>query len=257
MPSIDALLHNQLMPLGALGLGMLHMLEPGHGKLAIVTYVLQHRLPLIHTLGFGVVAGVSHSMSILFVLGVALWLTHFFPRYEGVLMQGLQATSCVLILAVALYTVWQSFRPTPTEPSPHCSHACHTHDIGRVQLNDDPTPLRPLYVLAWASGMRPCPRTLAILLMLLHASYWQLNTTMVEYCLLFSIGMGLVVCLLTLIVKFSRDTLLWQSYRLKERQPHLARRVRQALSLILLACALAFCAVLLTHPPAVGLEHIH
>ncbi|MFM7389932.1 MAG: hypothetical protein ACKO34_04840 [Vampirovibrionales bacterium] len=238
---MDTVLKHALLPLGALGLGMLHMLEPGHGKLAIVTYLLQHRLRWIHTLGFGLMAGVSHSVTLLLVLTVAMQVVHRFPKYEASLLQGLQVLSALLIVGIGVVGVIQAWRLPPASQQNDCTQ---TH---LPKATETHSPVQALYVLAWASGMRPCPRSIALLMMLLHTTQWQLNVQMLEYCLLFSIGMGVVVWGLCMMVQAGKVTLGAMSHRLQARWPHWEAWLQRGLSLVLLGCGLVFVALSLGH----------
>src|SRR4051794_17496808 len=96
-----------LLP-SALVLGVLHGLEPGHSKTMMTAFIIAVRGTVARAVLLGLAATVSHT-AVVWV--VALLGMHFGSRYDaGVAEPYFQLASAVLIVAIALWMLWRTWR---------------------------------------------------------------------------------------------------------------------------------------------------
>ena len=55
-----------LIPL-AIGLGVLHSLEPGHGKGVVSAYLITHHAKVKDVIIVGIISAIAHTLSIVFL----------------------------------------------------------------------------------------------------------------------------------------------------------------------------------------------
>ena len=159
----------------ALVLGMMHALEPGHGKTVVAAYLVGSRGRNLDALLLGLVVTFTHSFSIL-VLGVIAKVS---SRYftDQVLHAYLGLFASILILGIGLWmlkTRWAALR-NPSIAHHHGNHS-HTHDhnhnhhqydkrhVHDIHPEDKHPGLGGLILLGISGGIVPCPAALAILL---------------------------------------------------------------------------------------------
>ena len=114
-----------LLPSGALVLGALHGLEPGHSKTMMTAFIIAVRGTVAQAILLGLAATVSHTAA---VWVVALLGLHFASRYDAAFAEPyFQVASAVLILAIALWMLGRTWRRQRSAPSPARPHR---HDDG-------------------------------------------------------------------------------------------------------------------------------
>jgi nickel/cobalt transporter (NicO) family protein len=95
-----------LLP-GALVLGILHGLEPGHSKTMMTAFIIGVRGTVAQAVLLGLAATISHT-SVVWI--VALIGMHFGNRYDGAVAEPyFQIASAVLIIAIALWILWRTW----------------------------------------------------------------------------------------------------------------------------------------------------
>jgi nickel/cobalt transporter (NicO) family protein len=122
-------------------IGFIHALEPGHGKTALLAYMLQtEKRNYLHPLLIGLSSAISHSIS-LFTIAFLVHLTshiltgdHHHVEQVSIV---LQYVSSILILCVGVYMLIQSLRGSDAVcrcsqrkhmPAEDIEHECHTHE---------------------------------------------------------------------------------------------------------------------------------
>lgn len=95
-------------------LGVLHALEPGHGKSALFVYMLQQRKSFWHPIVMGFSTGISHAASLLVIaltvhLGVHLLSgdEHAGHQHAG---EALQWISSILLVGIGVRLLWLAWR---------------------------------------------------------------------------------------------------------------------------------------------------
>lgn len=190
----------------ALVLGMMHALEPGHGKTVVAAYLVGSRGRNLDALFLGLIVTFTHSFSIL-VLGV---IAKFSSRYftGEVLHAYLGLVASILILGIGLWmlkTRWSALRnPSAGNNHGHYSHSnAHDHDHHdndnalHIHHDDKPQGLVGLILLGISGGIVPCPAALAILLA--SASVGDIGKGL-ALVIVFSIGLAFSLVAIGLVV---------------------------------------------------------
>jgi nickel/cobalt exporter len=192
----------------ALVLGMMHALEPGHGKTVVAAYLVGSRGRNLDALLLGIVVTFTHSFSII-VLGV---LAKVSSRYftDQVLHAYLGLFASILILGIGLWmlkTRWAALR-NPSMAHHHGQHShSHTHDhkhhhhdnhnAHHMHHEDKPPGLVGLILLGISGGIVPCPAALAILLA--SASVGDIGKGL-ALVIIFSVGLAFSLVVIGLVV---------------------------------------------------------
>ena len=192
----------------ALVLGMMHALEPGHGKTVVAAYLVGSRGRNLDALLLGLVVTFTHSFSII-VLGV---LAKVSSRYftDQVLHAYLGLFASMLILGIGLWmlkTRWAALR-NPSIAHHHGQHSdshTHNHDhhhndnenAHHMHHEDKPPGLVGLILLGISGGIVPCPAALAILLA--SASVGDIGKGL-ALVIIFSVGLAFSLVVIGLVV---------------------------------------------------------
>jgi nickel/cobalt exporter len=192
----------------ALVLGMMHALEPGHGKTVVAAYLVGSRGRNLDALLLGLVVTFTHSFSII-VLGV---LAKVSSRYftDQVLHAYLGLFASILILGIGLWmmkTRWAALKnPSIAHHHGQLSHS-HTHDHNHhhhdnhnayhMHHEDKPPGLVGLILLGISGGIVPCPAALAILLA--SASVGDIGRGL-ALVIIFSVGLAFSLVVIGLVV---------------------------------------------------------
>jgi nickel/cobalt exporter len=116
--------HAWLFAPSAILLGALHGLEPGHSKTMMAAFIIAIRGTVPQAVLLGLSAAASHT-AIVWV--VALAGLHFGQRWSGEHSEAyLQVASAVIILGIAAWMVWRTWREQSLEHE-------HDHDHGHAQ----------------------------------------------------------------------------------------------------------------------------
>lgn len=167
-------------------LGILHALEPGHGKTAMLVYLVGGRRSAWHPLVMGISTAISHSLSLL-AIAFSVHLVHHLVtgdhHHEHQISRVLQWASALLVVAIGVWMLVQARRGRPASCAcgHHASgdgqhHAAHPQlvsfsgiDAALEREPSEPLHPRPLHgfrttaMLGFAVGLLPCPSALAAL----------------------------------------------------------------------------------------------
>ncbi|OGW37071.1 MAG: hypothetical protein A2Y97_01670 [Nitrospirae bacterium RBG_13_39_12] len=212
--------------LASFALGMMHSLEPGHGKTVVAAYLVGSRGRNLDALILGLVVTFTHSFSIIILAVVAKFTSRYFS--DQVLHTYLGIVASIIILGIGLWmlkTRWAVLRNTsrllhnsssdnpriqkdhrhkhlhPDKDNTHRNiFISHNHDRQNSihnHSNDKQLSLSGLILLGVSGGIVPCPAALAILLA--SASVGDISKGL-ALVIIFSIGLALSLVTIGLIV---------------------------------------------------------
>jgi ABC-type nickel/cobalt efflux system permease component RcnA len=189
-------------------LGALHGLEPGHSKTMMAAFIIAVRGTVGQAVLLGLAATVSHTAV---VWAVALAGLYFGERWSAQATEPyFQIASAVLMVAVAMWMVWRTWRQQAhvhpplhdghhTHEQHHTHHdhdegfdahaAAHAREIERRFANRHVT-TGQIVVFGLTGGLIPCPASITVLLLCLQLKEFALGATLV---LSFSIGLALTM----------------------------------------------------------------
>ena len=138
MPSLPELLqqstaHAWLFIPSAILLGALHGLEPGHSKTMMAAFIIAVRGTVAQAVLLGLSAAISHT--------AVVWVVALGGQYLGRDLNAeatepyFQIASAVIILGVAAWMIWRTWRDQRLEAAGH--HHDHGHDHGHDHHHDD------------------------------------------------------------------------------------------------------------------------
>jgi ABC-type nickel/cobalt efflux system permease component RcnA len=203
--------------LGALLLGAVHALSPGHGKTIVGAYLIGSRGTPRHALFLGLTVTITHTLGV-FALGFA---TLYASRYVGPerLFPILSLISAALVLAMGIVLLIQRGRiarqalaetnlaPLMTFQFVKAS-VMHSHGGGPMHSHLPPgasgekITWRSLLTLGISGGLVPCPSAMVLLLAAV-----ALNKTAYGMLLVvaFSVGLAITLTLVGLAFLYARN----------------------------------------------------
>ncbi|RUT65238.1 nickel/cobalt efflux protein RcnA [Morganella morganii] len=212
---------------GAIALGALHGLEPGHSKTMMAAFIIAVKGTVRQAVLLGLAATLSHTLIVwLIALGGMYISTRFTPE---AVEPWLQMVSAVIILATAFWMFMRTYRGEKnwlTEMqqeshthSDHHYHHEHNHDHGhdhehehehdhhhdneyqdahakahaheiKTRFTGGKATNSQVLLFGLTGGLIPCPAAITVLLICLQLKAFTLGATMV---LSFSIGLALTL----------------------------------------------------------------
>ncbi len=174
---------NLLYAVTAFILGMLHALEPGHGKSVVAAYVLGTKADIKDAILLGTTITISHT-AVIFLLGVlSLYLLE--SLNVDLVHDMMSIVGGLILIAVGVWIIRHYFHP-------------HEHKVDTK---------KGVIALGLSAGLVPCPAALAVLL--LSISSGNLIDGLI-YVAIFSIG--LAISLTGLAVAFVESKELIKKY---------------------------------------------
>ena len=188
-------------------LGIMHAVEPGHGKTVVAAYLVGTKGRNVDALTLGLVVTFTHTFSIIILAVIALYTSKFYS--EEVIHSYLGIVSSLIILGLGLWmlkTRWAVLRGT-SKPHDH-NHFFHSHDNGdhthdhtdhhhHADESNKAPELRSLILLGISGGIIPCPAGIAILLAAVSTGNTGKGIGLV---LVFSIGLAIALVGIGLII---------------------------------------------------------
>lgn len=192
--------------IAAFVLGMMHALEPGHGKTVVAAYLVSSRGRNIDALFLGLIVTFTHSFSILILGIIAKVSSRYFS--DQVLHAYLGLGASIIILCIGLWmlkTRWSALRnPSVSHNHGHSSisHSHHNHNANannnhHIQHGNKQRGVLGLILLGMSGGIVPCPAALAILLASASVGDIGKGLTLV---IIFSVGLAFSLVAIGLIV---------------------------------------------------------
>ncbi|EPU3934575.1 nickel/cobalt efflux protein RcnA [Morganella morganii] len=213
---------------GAIALGALHGLEPGHSKTMMAAFIIAVKGTVRQAVMLGLAATLSHTLIVwLIALGGMYISARFTPE---AVEPWLQMVSAVIILTTAFWMFMRTYRGEKNwltemqqeshthgdhhhshdhDHDPHHHHAEHHHDYhnhhddeyqdahARAHAHEIKTRFTggkatnsQVLLFGLTGGLIPCPAAITVLLICLQLKAFTLGATMV---LSFSIGLALTL----------------------------------------------------------------
>ncbi|MBW5406052.1 nickel/cobalt efflux transporter [Morganella morganii] len=204
---------------GAIALGALHGLEPGHSKTMMAAFIIAVKGTVRQAVMLGLAATLSHTLIVwLIALGGMYISARFTPE---AVEPWLQMVSAVIILATAFWMFMRTYRGEKNwltemqqENHTHSDHHHHSHDHGhehehnhhddayqdahakahaheiKTRFTGGKATNSQVLLFGLTGGLIPCPAAITVLLICLQLKAFTLGATMV---LSFSIGLALTL----------------------------------------------------------------
>jgi ABC-type nickel/cobalt efflux system permease component RcnA len=189
-------------------LGMLHGLEPGHGKTIVASYLVGRRGGWRDAVYLGAVAAFSHSAVIIALATLATALAGRFPVAAAV--GRCELASGVLVVTLGLLMLRRCLRDAGDHHT--CGGCCRDHNhlserdgvdlpaIGAAHPGRSSP--RDLTTLGIAGGLLPCPTAIAALLGATSSGRLAQGVGLV---IVFSLGLATVLIAVGLVVVTAGD----------------------------------------------------
>jgi nickel/cobalt exporter len=212
----------------AFGLGALHVLEPGHGRILVLAYLIGSKGRPRDAVVLGLVTTFTHTFVVI-ALGVLSTLAAaYFAPEQAERVLGIVASALIIGLGLwMIVTRTRSARkstgdhgteqdhdhaPHEHDSDPDHDHALHDHHGHTHAVPTGPLTLPGLIALGVSGGLVPCPEALPVLLAAISQGQFAL-------VLLFSLGMASVLVGIGLVIvktgaytqKVSQEA-RWQRY---------------------------------------------
>ncbi len=160
----------------AIFLGILHALEPGHGKSIMSAYVLATKGAVFDIILLGIIVVITHT-TIVFILGLT---TLYFSQYvlPQTIYPYLSFLSSLLIILLGLNLIRKNA----------ITNQAHTH-IKSIHLTN--SYLKDIIQFGISGGLVPCPAAIAILLTSI-----QFNKITIGIVLIVALSIGIAITLI-------------------------------------------------------------
>lgn len=199
-------------------LGCLHAVEPGHGKTAIVGYLIGQRGSILPAIALGLGNSLAHGVTIFFLaLGVNSGAAFLGLRDSDHSIKFLEFISGVSIIALSLYLL---FREMVLRNANEC---CETPKVGLSDLARVDSlwkQMRFSFFMGITGGLVPCGTAFATYLANVSDGHFERGILSV---LLFSLGVFLSVTLSTWLVLRSTHVMNFFKIQGLERRLHWVR----------------------------------
>lgn len=210
---------------GAILLGALHGLEPGHSKTMMAAFIVAIRGTLKQAILLGLAATLSHTVVVWVIAMAGMWFGRGWDAQTA--EPWFQLLSGIIIIAIALWMLWRTWRESRGAHnhdhsehhghSHHHDHSDHAHDhhhhdehhhgalvdadwqdahqrahaeeINRRFTGEQVT-TGQIMLFGLTGGLIPCPASITILLICLQLKHVALGATLV---LSFSVGLALTL----------------------------------------------------------------
>lgn len=210
---------------GAILLGALHGLEPGHSKTMMAAFIVAIRGTLKQAILLGLAATLSHTVVVWVIAMAGMWFGRGWDAQTA--EPWFQLLSGIIIIAIALWMLWRTWRESRGahnhdhsdhhghshhhDHSDH-AHAHHHHDehhhgalvdadwqdahqrVHAEEINRRFTGQQvttgQIMLFGLTGGLIPCPASITILLICLQLKHVALGATLV---LSFSVGLALTL----------------------------------------------------------------
>ncbi|BBR57800.1 MULTISPECIES: nickel/cobalt efflux protein RcnA [unclassified Klebsiella] len=207
---------------GAIALGALHGLEPGHSKTMMAAFIVAIRGTLKQAVFLGLAATLSHTAVVWIIAMAGMWFGRGWNAQTA--EPWFQLLSGIIIIAIALWMLWRTWRESHGAHHHHHHHS-HDHDHGHAHGHDHPShdhhhhdhlvdvdeqdahqrahaeeinrrftgqkvTTGQIVMFGLTGGLIPCPASITILLICLQLKHVALGATLV---LSFSVGLALTL----------------------------------------------------------------
>ncbi|HEX28662.1 TPA: sodium:proton antiporter [Candidatus Poribacteria bacterium] len=159
-------------------LGMLHTLEPGHGKSVIAAYLVGTSGRTLDAVILGLITAFTHTFSVI-ALGVIFKFVSE-KAFVGPVQTSFRLIAGLMILGVGIWVLYGGIKGRyHSHPHIHHDHD-HPHGYRYPQL----------ILMGFSAGMVPCPAGIAVLLSAISSG--QINRGLI-LVLIFSLGVAFTI----------------------------------------------------------------
>ncbi len=164
-------------------LGVLHALEPGHGKSIMTAYILATQGTVVDIFILGIIVVFTHTIIVYILAFITLYLSNYILPHAIYPYLGFISSSLIIILGLSLIKRSSRLaRRYPKEP-----HSLH-HESSFYEKG---TKWRNLIQFGISGGLVPCPAAIAILLTTI-----QFNKIVLGIFLIIALSFGIAVTLI-------------------------------------------------------------
>ena len=193
--------------------GVFHAVGPGHGKVVISTYLATQDRSIKSALLLTNLAALMQGAVALAVVAVALWVLQQTARAAQEWTGQLEIFSFACITGIGVYLAYRGARKWFTRNSGHhqgCGHHHHHHG---------PADQAGFWSTLVATGIRPCSGGILVLILAVSLGLWWHGALAV---LAMSIGTGITVSILAVLVVTARGRAMELAATLTRTETHLA-----------------------------------
>lgn len=188
---------NFLYLVTALLFGMLHALEPGHGKSLVATFVLSTKTSSVKdAFLIGLLASATHTTSVYLIGYLGLKILEFISPIDKIIF--ISFISTIIIFLIGLWLMWDRIIQ-PLFKHEH-EHQCSAHDILTKKLK-----ISSVLLIGLTAGLFPCSGGLAVFMTATAVSGLQNQLSGFLYVLSFSIGLGFALTLVALSMTLGQE----------------------------------------------------
>ena len=183
----------------ALIFGMIHAMEPGHGKSLVATYVLSSKINKSwDAFLIGLVASVTHTASVYLIGYFVLKVLEFISPIDKEVF--ISFTASTLIFIIGLWLMWDRII-RPLFQHEH-EHKCSAHEVLTKNLK-----VTSVLLIGLTAGLVPCSGGLAVFMTATAVGGFQNLLNGFIYVLSFSTGLGIALTLVAQSMIFGQGIL--------------------------------------------------
>ncbi|MBI3590083.1 MAG: sulfite exporter TauE/SafE family protein [Candidatus Melainabacteria bacterium] len=183
----------------ALLFGMVHAMEPGHGKSLVATFVLSSNTSRTRdAFLIGLIASITHTASVYIIGFLSLKFLEFISPIEKEMF--ISFTASILIFLIGLWLMWDRV----IEPLFHHEHEhhCSVHDVLTKKLK-----ATSILLIGLTAGLFPCSGGLTVFMTATAVGGFKNLLNGFFYVLSFSVGLGMALTLVALSMIFGQGFL--------------------------------------------------
>jgi nickel/cobalt exporter len=196
----------------ALGFGAIHALEPGHGKTFVAAYFVGVKGTMRQALALGLIVATTHTIGVLAIGLVTLFGSQYILPEKLYPYLSLASGLMILALGVRLIAARAGGWPALRRFLAAVRRDAHDHHDHHHSLEAAPgaPPWKSLLALGLADGLTPSPSALVVLLTAVSLDRIGLGVLLI---IAFSVGLALVLTLVSLALLYARSFLHWLGER--------------------------------------------
>jgi len=164
-------------------LGVLHAVEPGHGKTIVAAYLVGSKGKPKHAIALGAIVTFTHTIGVIFLAVLAFLLAREIDVES--LHPFLELGAAVIVLGVGAWMLRRSLKKS------------HNHSHSHLPTHKTGVNWKDLIFLGISGGIVPCPAALAVLLTSITTGNPQSGLLWV---LSFSLGLAIALVVIGLLV---------------------------------------------------------
>ena len=179
--------------------GIIHAMEPGHGKSLVATFVLSTNTNKTKdAFLIGLIASITHTASVYLIGYLGLQFLKFISPIDSEVF--ISFTASIIIFLIGFWLMWDRII-NPLFHHEH-EHHCSVHDVVTKKLKAS-----SILLIGLTAGLVPCSGGLAVFMTATAVGGFQNLLNGFFYVLSFSIGLGIALTLVALSMIFGQGVL--------------------------------------------------